>query len=138
MTARPAPRPRRTPPRAAARPERGSTSIEMVVLLPAMFALMFLGVQGAVWYQARTIVLAAAQEGARAAAAEDGSRAAGAAAAADFVAASRAGLTAPQVTAERSATTATVTVSASTVSLLPFTSPRVTQSASLPVERVTG
>ena len=53
-----------------ARAERGSTSIQMVMLLPALFAVMFLGMQAALYYHARSIALASAQEGACAAGAE--------------------------------------------------------------------
>ena len=35
--------------------DRGSTSIEMVILLPALFALMFLGMQAALMYQGRAV-----------------------------------------------------------------------------------
>ena len=44
--------------------ERGSVSIQMVILLPALFAVMFLGMQAALFYHARTVAIAAAQEGA--------------------------------------------------------------------------
>lgn len=109
----------------------------MVVLLPALFTLIFLGAQGAVLYQGRTIALAAAQEGARAAAAEGGSTATGTAAAASFVSSTSAGLKNTSVRGRRSATAATITVTTHTVSLIPFVSPKITQSASLPVERLT-
>ena len=52
--------------------ERGSASIQMVVLLPALFAVMFLGMQAALIYHARSLAIASAQEGARAAGAENG------------------------------------------------------------------
>ena len=54
---------------AAARSDRGSMAVEVVVLFPLLFGLMFLGVQGALIYQGRAVALAAAQEGARTAAA---------------------------------------------------------------------
>ena len=57
--------------------ERGSTSIQMVILMPALFAVMFLGMQAALIYHARTLAIASAQEGARAAGAENGTTAAG-------------------------------------------------------------
>ena len=121
-----------------ARRERGSATIQMVVLMPALFTLMFLGVQAAVLYQGRTITLAAAQEGARVSAADDGTNAAGVAAASDFVASTSAGLKNTSVSGNRTATTATITVTTHTVSLIPFVSPKITQSASMPVERLTG
>ena len=52
--------------RTAIRRERGSSSIQMVILMPALFSIMFLGMQGALYYHARTVAIAAAQEGARA------------------------------------------------------------------------
>lgn len=121
-----------------ARRERGSATIQMVVLMPALFTLMFLGVQAAVLYQGRTIALAAAQEGARASASADGTNAAGVAAASDFVSSTSAGLKNTSVSGNRTATTATITVTTYTVSLIPFVSPKITQSASMPVERLTG
>jgi Flp pilus assembly protein TadG len=121
-----------------ARRERGSATLQMVVLMPALFTLMFLGVQAAVLYQGRTITLAAAQEGARVSAAADGSNAAGVAAASDFVSTTSAGLKNTSVSGNRTATTATITVTTHTVSLIPFVSPKITQSASMPVERLTG
>lgn len=121
----------------SARRERGSATIQMMVLLPALFALMFTGVQAAVLYQGRTITLAAAQEGARVSAAADGSNTAGVAAAADFVASTSAGLKNTSVTGTRTAVAATITVTTHSVSLIPFVSPAITQSASMPVERIT-
>ena len=47
--------------------------MQLVVLMPLMFAAMFVGVQAAVWHHARTIAFAAAQEGVTAAAGEGGS-----------------------------------------------------------------
>ena len=53
---------RRHPPVARARAgERGSTSIQMVILMPALFAVMFLGMQAALIYHARTLAIASAQ-----------------------------------------------------------------------------
>jgi Flp pilus assembly protein TadG len=49
----------------------------MVILMPALFAVMFLGMQAALIYHARTIAIASAQEGARAAGAENGTATAG-------------------------------------------------------------
>ena len=121
------------------RDERGSVSIQLVVLLPALFAVMFLGMQAALYYHARSVAIAAAQEGARAASAETGTKMEGIAAADDFV--STAGgddvLTAVSVTADRTTTNVTVTVVGHSLSVIPGWSPTITQSASLPVERAT-
>ena len=109
----------------------------MMLLMPALLLVMLLGWQAALIYQARTVALAAAQEGARSAAAENGSAAAGMAAASSFVAASTSGVSASQVSGSRSATTATVTVRAISQSVIPGWRPAITQTASLPVERIT-
>ncbi len=117
--------------------DRGATSIEMVILLPALFALMFLGMQAALMYQGRAVALAAAQEGAREAASESGTAESGIRTAQSFVTASTTGLTGTTVVGRRTAAAATVTVSATTLSVIPGWIPTVTQSASMPVERVT-
>jgi len=100
---------------------------------------MFLGMQAALYYHARSVAIAAAQEGARAASAETGTKMEGIAAADDFV--STAGgddvLTAVSVTADRTTTNVTVTVVGHSLSVIPGWSPTITQSASLPVERAT-
>ncbi|MGN6129932.1 MAG: TadE family protein [Nocardioidaceae bacterium] len=121
------------------RDERGSVSIELVIVLPALFAVMFLGMQAALYYHARTVAIAAAQEGARAAGSENGQPADGVSAASSFVtdAGGDAVLTAAAATAERSATSATVTVHGFSLSVIPGWRPAVTQSATVPVERLT-
>jgi Flp pilus assembly protein TadG len=119
--------------------ERGSSSIQMVILMPALFAVMFLGVQGALYYHARTVAIAAAQEGARAAGAENGTPGDGVSAASSFVADAGGNDVLPgaHVSGGRSATTATVSVTGTSLSVIPGWSPAVTQSASVPVERIT-
>ncbi|CCH75950.1 TadE family protein [Nostocoides japonicum T1-X7] len=125
--------------RAVKENERGSTSVQMVLLMPALFAVMFLGMQGALFYHARTVALAAAQEGVRTAAGLDGTGAAGSQDAYAFVDAAGGDdvLIGARVIASRSATNATVTVSGRSLSVVPGWRPTVTQSASAPVERIT-
>ena len=118
--------------------ERGSVSIELVILLPALFALMFLGMQAALFFHARTTAIAAAQEGARAAATEHGRTADGTAAATAFI--NEAGgddvLTNATTTASRTATTATVTITGFSLSVIPGWHVKITQSATVPVEHL--
>ena len=125
--------------RTAVRRERGSSSIQMVILMPALFSIMFLGMQGALYYHARTVAIAAAQEGARVAGGENGTAADGLSAASSFVtdAGGEDVLPGAQMTGGRSATTATVTVTGTSLSVIPGWSPAVSQSASVPVERIT-
>ena len=114
-------------------------SIELVILLPALFAVMFLGMQAALYHHARTVAIAAAQEGARAAGAESGGEAEGTSAANAFV--EEAGgdgvLQHATCAADRTATTATVTVRGFSLSVIPGWTPEVEQSATVPVERLT-
>lgn len=104
-----------------------------------MFSVMFLGLQAALFYHARTVAIAAAQQGARAAGAQAGTAGQGAAAASSFVAASGGSdvLEGVSVTGSRSATSATVTVTGASLSVIPGWSPAVRQSATVPAERIT-
>lgn len=119
--------------------ETGSVSIQMVLLLPVLFAVMFLGMQAALFYHARTVAIAAAEEGARAAGARGGTVASGTKAAADFVATAGGDgvLKAASATGSRTPTTATVTVAGQAMSVIPGWTLTITQSATMPVERLT-
>jgi Flp pilus assembly protein TadG len=119
------------------RDERGAVSIEMVVLLPALFAVLFLGMQAALYYHARTIAIAAAQEGARAAAAHHAASGDGVAAAYAYLADAGDSLESSEASAQRTATTATVTIRGHALSVIPGWSPVITQRASAEVERLT-
>lgn len=118
--------------------EAGVASIQIVVLMPVLFLLMFIGMQAAIIYHGRTVAIAAAQE-ARAAAAQNGTAIAGQSAATAFVVAAggEGTLQGVTVTSNRTATTATVVVTATTLSVIPGWTPSITQSASAPVERLT-
>ena len=119
--------------------ETGSVSIQMVMLLPVLFAVMFLGMQAALFYHARTVAIAAAEQGARAAGARGGTVAAGTTAAGDFVATAGGDgvLKAASATGSRTPTTATVTVTGQAMSVIPGWTLTITQSATMPVERLT-
>lgn len=119
--------------------ERGSVTVELIILLPALFAVMFLGMQAALFHHARAVAIAAAQEGAHAAASETGRDVDGVTAATAFIADAGGSdvLAATRATVTRSATTVSVTVRGRSLSVIPGWSPSVVQSASLPVERLT-
>lgn len=122
------------------RDERGSSTLELAILFPAVLLVIFMVVQGALYFHARSVALAAAQQGVRAAAAEDGSAEAGSSEAAAFVA--QAGgsdvLTGVQVSPQRTPTTAKVTVTGRPLSVIPgVMNFEVSQTAELPVERFT-
>lgn len=119
--------------------ERGTASIQLVILMPALFTLLFVGMQAAMIYHGRTVAIAAAQEGARATAAQNGTTTAGRDAATAFITSAGGDdvLQSVHVTARRTATFATVTITATTLSVVPGWTPRVIQSASAPSERLT-
>ena len=121
------------------RSERGSATIELLILLPALFAVMFIGVQAALYHHARQVAIAAAQEGARTAAGQHGTETAGTAAATTFVrdAGGDDVLADATVSASRSATTAVVVVTGRSLSVVPGWNPVVRQRASMPMERAT-
>ena len=110
------------------------------MLFPAVLLAVFGIIQGALYYHARDVALAAASDGLTAARARTGSGAEGRDAASAFL--QRAGgdgvLQGSSVTSVRTATTATVTVTGRTLSLVPgLPGWSVSQSASGPVERFT-
>ncbi|MBN9103736.1 MAG: pilus assembly protein [Propionibacteriaceae bacterium] len=117
--------------------ERGSVTVEMVVLMPVLLAILFGGIQAGVVFHARHIAIAAAQEGARTAAAYQASLPDGIStarnAAVDWAGQSLTGI---QVTGQRTATRVSITVQGSAISLLPGVSWPIEQTATLPVERL--
>lgn len=126
--------------RRATRDERGSASLELVVVFPVLMLLFFAAIQAGVYFYGRSVALAAAQEGARAAAQETGSSAEGRAASAGF--ADRAGgklIQALSISSSRGAQTVVVTVRGRSLSVLPgFDGFAIEQTSALPVERVSG
>ena len=128
----------RTRTRSRGRGQVGSVTLELTVIFPAVLLLIFGIVQAAVWYHGRTLALLAAQDGLRVVQALDGSAAAGrdqtTAALADNGATGF--LTDPRVTATRTPTSGTVTVTARSVALLPGVALPVSQRATGPVERL--
>lgn len=118
--------------------ERGSTTIQMVILMPALLAVIWFGVQAALVYHAGALASAAAREGARAAGAENSAAAAGIAAATSYIT-DTAGdsLQDTRITGRRTQTTATIQVSGRALSVFPLVNPEVTKSATVTVERIT-
>ena len=119
--------------------EHGSGTIQLVVLMPLLFMLLFAGVQGAMFYHARSVAIAAAQEGARAAAAQSGTTSHGHTAAAAFLQAAGGGdvLKGATIEVTRTATTATTRVSGTIMSVVPGWWPAVSSQVAVPVERLT-
>lgn len=119
------------------RDERGSTNVEMVLLMPILLATLLGGIQAGVVFHAHHLAIASAQEGARAAASYQASLTNGIRTA--TTTASEWGgstLTGIQVTGERSTTRVSITVTGTATSLLPGMSWPIEQTATLPVEDI--
>ncbi|WP_299039909.1 hypothetical protein [uncultured Pseudokineococcus sp.] len=123
------------------RGDRGSASIDALPIIVLVLAIVLATAQVTFWWQARLVASNAASEGLQAARVEGATSDAGRAAATDFM--SRTGLDQRlrgiTVDVQRSAATASVTVSGSTPQLLPLlpTLP-VASTATGPVERFVG
>jgi len=114
------PRPPHSP---AARPrlrgERGSVSLELAVVFPIVLLLVFTIVQTGIYYYARTLAMTAAQEGLREASALTGTPAQGTDKATSFLDRTADGwVTGRTVTADRTVSTSTVTVTGQASALL--------------------
>ena len=120
------------------RSDRGSLSLEVTILMPAVLLLLFGVVQGAIWYHARTVATAAANDGAAAARAENAPSSVGYAAAQATLERNAGILRGSSVSVSGDATTVTVSVSGHAAII--FTDWRVfsvTQTVTSPRERVT-
>lgn len=120
--------------------ERGSASLEIAILGPALLLAIFAVVQAALWFYARNLALAAAQEGLDAARAYQASSDAGVTRAQSFLQrAAGDSLQAATVSASASTpTTVRIEVRGRSLSVIPGMSGiPVSQSAQGPVERFT-
>ncbi|WP_370026411.1 TadE/TadG family type IV pilus assembly protein [Planotetraspora sp. GP83] len=112
--------------------------MEAALVYPVVLLLILLAVNAALWFHARSIALAAAQEGVRAGRAYSSSLSAGQAAAERFV--RQVGgsfLTSAQVGAERNTDTVVVTVRGQAISLIPLLTLSVEQVSRAPAEKWT-
>lgn len=118
------------------RGDRGSATLQLVVVFPAFLLIVLLVVQAALIWHARNVAEAAAQEGLRSARLLDGSSAAGQASARSFLEQTAGDLLAvPTVRVERDAMQARVEVRGRALSLVPGVRPRVVAAAAGPIER---
>ena len=117
--------------------ERGSATIEAVVILPVLFGLLFTALQIGLYFYGRTAASSTASVGARAAAAENGTGQACRQAATAFAASLADALSNPQITCAATATTVTVRVTGTTLSVIPGWTMRADQTITLPKERIT-
>lgn len=119
-----------------ARGERGSASVQMVVIMPLLFAIAFTGLQAGLFFYGRSVALSAATSAARAGAAEHGTLDDCRQAAAAFIAQVDDVLTDPRIDCTRTGDTVQALVSGTTLSVIPGWNPYVEQLAARPVEKV--
>ncbi|MCC2592479.1 pilus assembly protein [Tessaracoccus sp. OS52] len=112
-----------------------SSSVQLTLLFPLVFAAFLATLQWAMITWADATALAAAQDGARLAAARHSTAAAGQAAAA--AAANNGSLTAVTTTINRGPTQTAATVTGTALSIIPGYTPTITKSAQAPTERLT-
>lgn len=118
------------------RREEGSAATEAVLVTPALLVLVMLVIQFGLWYHAQHVVRAAAEEGVRAARAEQSSSETGERTVESFLA--QAGpriVVEPVVVVQRTADEVTVAVSGRAVSVVPGLSLPLDATAVSPVER---
>ncbi|MBN1171058.1 MAG: pilus assembly protein [Micromonosporaceae bacterium] len=119
--------------------DRGSASIEFAITATAVMALMFTAIQAATWYWARSIALAAAQEGVNAQRAYNAAPGAGVTEATAFIASTGDSLNDSTVTVTSDTQQVQVTVTGRCLAVIPgfCNAVQVTATAHGTVERVT-
>ncbi|RBQ13970.1 pilus assembly protein [Spongiactinospora rosea] len=118
--------------------DRGSATLEATVIYPGILLLLLLAINTALWFHARSVALAAAQEGLRAGRSYGAGAVAGKAVADRFIKkAGGAFLKSPVVRVTRAGNTLVVTVRGDAISLVPLMPRTVEQVARAPVERWT-
>ncbi len=116
--------------------ERGSAAVELVLLTPLLMVCVLVVVQFALWQHARHVLLAAAQEGARAARAQGATAEDGRLRAQDYIVQIGPDLvTAPTIEVDRSLELVTVRIRGQAVNIVPGVPLRVTATSAGPVER---
>lgn len=126
-----------TPP-SPMRDERGDTTITAVIVVPAILALVWLVFQVVVFMLGRNVVLDAARHGASAGRVAPFDTAVAQSTATDYASRSTVGwLTGVQASAVIVENRMQVTVTAESAQLVPFVDLVVSQTASVPLERVT-
>jgi hypothetical protein len=123
--------------RRAGASERGSQTVEAIIVLPVLFGIFFLIVQGAVWLHAGNIAQASASSAYNSARLYDASAADGVAAGTATAQQSGTVLIGSAVAVDRTATTVTVTVTGNAPTLVPGWDTHVERTVSGPVERWT-
>lgn len=119
------------------RDERGSASVALTLLLPILLTFAWVAMGAAMYHFGSTAAQSAAQTAASAAAAEHGTTTACEQVAAAFITTLGDALTDARVDCQRTATSATATITGTSLSLVPGWAPTVSQTATVPLERIT-
>lgn len=118
------------------RGERGSATLESVIVYPVLIIFIFGIFQGAFWFHARNLAHGAATAAYHAARTLDGSAGAGRAAGMAAIETGNGSIQNPNVTVTRSAETVVVTVTGSTALVVPgFPGSTISETVTGPVER---
>lgn len=116
--------------------DRGAVSAELVIATPLLLLMLLAIVQFALWSHATHIAQAAASQGLAVTRAQDGTAAAGSASAQQMLdQLARGPLTGASVSADRTATSASIRISGTATSVIPFLHLPVHAEAAGPVER---
>lgn len=116
--------------------DRGAVSAELVIATPLLLLMLLAIVQFALWSHATHIAQAAASQGLAVTRAQDGTAAAGSASAQQMLdQLARGPLTGASVSANRSQTSASIRISGTATSVIPFLHLPVHAEAAGPVER---
>ncbi len=127
-------------PRRATQRDRGAATLELVVIFPVVLLITFGVIEAALWYHARNVAIAAAEEGVRAATGDGGTADAGVEEATDF--ALRAGsddvLSNVTVGSTSDDNVISITVTGHSLTLFPgWSGHEVAQTATGPIEQFT-
>lgn len=114
--------------------ERGSSTVEFVIAAALMVFLLMAIIQFAIYFHLRSVAVTAARHGVDQVRVLDGSPDAGISAANQFLDQAGSSLDNRHVTAARSATHSTVTVTGAVVAVIPFVSMHISVTADGPTE----
>ncbi|MFI1259160.1 TadE/TadG family type IV pilus assembly protein [Streptomyces netropsis] len=117
--------------------DRGALSLELMMVFPAVLLLVMLTVHVGLWWHARNVALAAAQQGVERARVRGASIATGTAEAQSFVGRAGGSISGAQVSGSRGGQTVRIEVSGHVDTLIPGLKLPVSQHAEAATERIT-
>ncbi|MFF8932339.1 TadE/TadG family type IV pilus assembly protein [Streptomyces longwoodensis] len=118
------------------RDDRGATALDMSMIVPLAFLMIFTLIQGGIWFHGRSVAHHAAQQAVDAQRAYDAAPGAGQAAALEFLARMGGSLNGTAVRVSDDGETVRVSVEGNVINLVPGWSGHVSQSVQAPVEKL--